>query len=125
MNLQQTSIQVNRIYSTFRSHIFSLIEEKQLTQKQLDDLATKLDILGGGTVAQALIWQVESLWISFLMIIISFIFCAILWTTTFIMKGYVYEQRNRNRLIRHHYYSHHGLYLGRRRKSRKRTETKT
>lgn len=120
MNLSQAIFKVNSIYSKVKRYIFSFLEKKRPTQKQLDDLTTKIDLVGGGAAAQSLIWQAQSTWLSLMMIVISFTFCVILWVTTFIMKGYDYEQRNRNSHFRCAHRGHYGLYSDRRRKSVKR-----
>lgn len=45
MNLSQAIFKVNSIYSKVKRYIFSFLEKKQLTQKQLNDLTTKIDLV--------------------------------------------------------------------------------
>ena len=92
MNLTRNiTNKVKCICQITKGRIYSIIEKYNLTEKQLDDFTLKLDILGVGAVTQALAWPVKSAWLSVLMIIISFAFCAIIWTITFIVKGYKNE----------------------------------
>lgn len=76
------------LYSLCRICIHEILTEYQPSQKQIDDFANKLDIIGGAAVAQSVLSSFDTAWLNHLMVVLSVIFCGIIWTVTFIMKGY-------------------------------------
>ena len=76
------------VYMKIRHQLFSLIADKKLTIKQVDAIATKQDILGVFVVTQAFLNITDNVAFSAVLVIFSLIFCAILWTIAFILKGY-------------------------------------
>ena len=76
------------VFMKTRHQLFSLIADKKLTIKQVDAIATKLDILGVFVVTQVFLNMTENIVLSAMLVIFSLIFCAILWLLAFILKGY-------------------------------------
>ena len=83
-----TFTRLRAVYMKIRHQLFLLISDKKLTIKQVDAIATKLDILGVFVVTQAFLNITDSVVFSAVLVILSLIFCAILWTIAFILKGY-------------------------------------
>ena len=83
-----TFTRLRAVYIKIRHQLFLLIADKKLTIKQVDAIATKLDILGVFVVTQAFLNITDSVVFSAVLVIFSLIFCAILWTIAFILKGY-------------------------------------
>mgnify|MGYP003587094349 CR=1 FL=1 len=85
---KHTFHKVERIYQKVEVRIFALLEERGLTKKQIDDLALKMDVIGASIVAQLFVFPSKSNVLGFVACLLSLIFCGIIWSITFIMKGY-------------------------------------
>lgn len=80
-----------RLYRKSRDIIFSLLDDYGWTEKQADAMATKLDIFGAFAVTQAWFGLTKygwDFWLALAVFLLSLLFCAILWTAAFILKGY-------------------------------------
>lgn len=86
--LKYMSNQFASLYCLYRNYIHSILGKYNPTEKQIDDLANKLDILGGAIIAQSMLFPFGSNLLSNILIVLSILFCGIIWMTTFIMKGY-------------------------------------
>ena len=80
--------QVKNLYPKVKHRLFSWITKYQLTVKQVDAIATKLDIFGVFVVTQAFLNITDHVLLSIAIVTFSLICCAILWTIAFILKGY-------------------------------------
>lgn len=77
---------IQRIYQEDKQRTDALLDQCDYTPEQINDLATKLDIIGAGAVGQAFAWSDQT---AGSMLILSCCgLCVILWYYTFIMKGY-------------------------------------
>ena len=75
-------------YKLYRVYIYSILDKYELTEKQIDFITSRLELLGGAAVAQFAVFTLKAEWPSMLACIASLGFCATIWLTTFIMKGY-------------------------------------
>ncbi|WP_037586031.1 hypothetical protein [Stenoxybacter acetivorans] len=79
-------------YRKLNRKLISLLRIERFNDKQIDALATKMDIFGAFLVTQAWFgltiygWNV---WIWLVVFLFSLLFCAILWTLAFDLKGYI------------------------------------
>lgn len=86
--IKHVTQKLKRFYQKNQLRIFSTLDRHQFSKEQINDFAMKVDIIGGAIVAQAIAWNAPSPIIQWLFIILAIFICAILWITTFIMKGY-------------------------------------
>lgn len=79
------------LYRKSKDRIFLFLERNQWTEKQTDAVAAKLDILGVFLVTQAWFGLTKYDWhfgLAIIVLLLSLVLCAILWTTAFILKGW-------------------------------------
>ena len=79
---------VKSLYQKVQHRIISWIFARKLTVRQVDTIATKLDIFGGVLVTQAFVVAGDKTFLHILLLCICIVLCAILWTIAFILKGY-------------------------------------
>lgn len=75
-------------YKLYQVYIYSILDKYKLTEKQIDFISSRLELLGGAAVAQFVVFPLKAEWLSILVCIASLGFCATIWLTTFIMKGH-------------------------------------
>ena len=79
---------VKSLYQKVQHRIISWIFARKLTVRQVDTIATKLDIFVGVLVTQAFVVAGDKTFLNILLLCICIVLCAILWTIAFILKGY-------------------------------------